>query len=265
MKNTPNYRIIKVIYGKVVFKIKKVLWTGGWDSTFRVLDLVLNKKETVLPYYVFDSGRKSTDMEIETMENIRGLIADISKEAAGRIMKSEMINKSGIPQNEEITTAFKTLANQSHLGGQYDWLARYCEHNSVSNLELCVHLDDTVEGFIKKDVRLVEKGNDHYYELIDDPSQQELNIFSYYNYPLLNMTKLDMEAQAKDKGFSHIMEETWFCHSPYKGKPCGMCNPCKYTRDEGLGRRVPTPSFTMRLNRKLNGKLNGLKKRLGVK
>ncbi len=29
-----------------------VLWTGGWDSTFRVLDLVLHQKATVQPHYL---------------------------------------------------------------------------------------------------------------------------------------------------------------------------------------------------------------------
>lgn len=52
-----------------------------------------------------------------------------------------------------------------------------------------------------------------------------------------------MEAVAKKNNFSHIMEETWFCHTPYNGKPCGICNPCKYTKEEGLGRRVPKPSM----------------------
>jgi hypothetical protein len=35
------------------------------------------------------------------------------------------------------------------------------------------------------------------------------------------------------------MELTWFCHRPIRGEPCGVCNPCIYTIQEGLGVRVP--------------------------
>lgn len=248
-----------------MFKIKKILWTGGWDSTFRVLDLVLNKNEKIQPYYVYDNRRKSTEMEIKTMNKIKEMISDVNKEAAQKIAKTKFINLEEIPKNEKITKSFKDLKSQSHLGGQYDWLARYCEDNNIDELELCIHKDDTVEGFIRHDVALVEKENDRFYKLKDNPSQKELSIFSYYNFPLLDMTKLEMEKKAKNSGFGHIMEVTWFCHSPINEKPCGMCNPCKYTREEGLGRRVQTPTLAMKLNRKINSKLRGLKRRLGVK
>lgn len=67
---------------------------------------------------------------------------------------------------------------------------------------------------------------------------------------------------AEKHGFDDIMEETWFCHTPTKdGKPCGMCNPCKYTREEGLGRRGPNPSLYRRTRRFL-GKVKGKLERL---
>ena len=44
--------------------------------------------------------------------------------------------------------------------------------------------------------------------------------------------------EAKENGFYDIMLETWFCYNPINGKPCGICNPCKYTIEEGMGFRV---------------------------
>jgi hypothetical protein len=35
------------------------------------------------------------------------------------------------------------------------------------------------------------------------------------------------------------MDMTWFCHTPVRGRPCGICAPCVYTIEEGLARRVP--------------------------
>ena len=32
----------------------KLLWTGGWDSTFRLLQLLLLYEKKVQPYYIID-------------------------------------------------------------------------------------------------------------------------------------------------------------------------------------------------------------------
>ena len=240
----------------------KVLWTGGWDSTFRILDLILNKKVSVQPYYILDEDRKSTRMELHTMDNIRTMIYQMNDKLANNLATLKIIKINNIPKNEGITQSYKVLSSQSHLGSQYDWLARYCEYNNISALELCIHNDDTVEGFIKNDVTLVDENIDKYYILNNETTQPELSIFSYYHYPLFDMTKLDMERCAQKSGFGHIMEETWFCHSPIGNKPCGMCNPCKYTKEEGLGRRVPNPTVFMKVRRKLGSKWKGLKRKL---
>ncbi|MBY7144598.1 7-cyano-7-deazaguanine synthase [Virgibacillus sp. NKC19-3] len=238
--------------------LKKVLWTGGWDSTFRVLDLVLNKKVNIQPYYIIDENRPSTYMEFKTMDRIIDMIKEMDESASCRIMERIDIRKKDISDNSNITKSYRRLADRSHLGAQYDWLARYTNSLGINDLELCVHTDDTVEGFIKNDVDLVDNNNDRFYKLKEYLSDQDLGIFSYYHFPLLDMTKLDMQEQASISGFKQIMEETWFCHSPIYDQPCGMCNPCKYTREEGLGRRVPTPTLRM----KIKGNWNRLKKRL---
>ena len=56
---------------------------------------------------------------------------------------------------------------------------------------------------------------------------------------LFDMTKRHMQAEARLSGFDDLMNLTWFCHRPRKGAPCGTCNPCIYTIEEGLGERVP--------------------------
>ena len=240
----------------------RILWTGGWDSTFRVLDLVLNKKKNIQPYYILDERRASTEIEIATMEKIKEMMKELDPQSIYRIKDTIYLERNKIPENKKITKYYEVLKTQSHLGDQYDWLARYTESEGIKNLELCIHVDDTVEGFIKNDVKLITSDNDRYYELVENPSQKELEIFSYYRFPLFDMTKIEMGEIAKESGFFHIMEETWFCHYPYKGKPCGMCNPCRYTKEEGLGRRVPNPTIFMKLNRKVSRKLRGLKRRI---
>ncbi|GGD28458.1 7-cyano-7-deazaguanine synthase [Pontibacillus salipaludis] len=224
--------------------VNNVLWTGGWDSTFRVLNLVLDKKKTIQPYYVNDPVRPSTEMEKKTMDKIRKLMIEFDPSAKERILETIYIKKEEIPENESITTEYKKLANSSwRLGDQYDWLPRYVAASSITNLELSVHNGDKAQKMIDQDVEKVEDGDDSYYRLVDNPSQPEFCIFSYFRFPIIDITKLGMEEVAKKGGYDHIMEETWFCHTPRKdGKSCGLCNPCKAAADEGLARRVTTPT-----------------------
>ena len=227
--------------------LHNILWTGGWDSTFRILDLVLNKRETVQPYYILDDRRKSTAVEIKTMEKIKDMMKELDPNVKELIYPTIMIEKDQITENDGISKNYQSLLSHSHLGVQYDWLARYAESISMNDLELCIHQDDKAEGFIKDDVELVSENEDTFYRLKTKLSKPELQIFSYYHFPLLTMTKLEMGDIAKASGFSFIMEETWFCFNPQKnGKPCGYCNPCKYTKEEGLGRRVPRVSASVR-------------------
>ena len=51
------------------------------------------------------------------------------------------------------------------------------------------------------------------------------------------MTKLDMKKYYLEWDCEDIMDLTWFCHTPIKGKPCGWCNPCNQTIYKGLGER----------------------------
>ena len=220
--------------------MKNVLWTGGWDSTFRVLDLVLNKKEEVQPYYVIDKERPSVPFEIKAMDKIREMVAEKDSNVANLIRDYIMIEIDKIPENEKVTCSYNNLRSMTHLGNQYDFLARYVCSMDINNIELSIHKDDKAEMFIRNDVQIIEKENDSYYVMKEELSIPDLCIFSYYHFPLLDLTKLEMAEISKRSGFDNILEETWFCYTPTnEGIPCGLCNPCKYTKEEGLGRRIP--------------------------
>lgn len=245
--------------------LHNILWTGGWDSTFRILDLVINRKENVQPYYILDNERPSTSREIKTMEIVKNMVSKKDPLLSTLIADTIMINIENIPTDRGITNKYISLKTQSHLGNQYEWLARYAKYNNLYDLELCIHADDKAEKFIKNDVCEVNDINNNYFKMNDNLSNPSLDIFSYFHFPLLSMSKLDMDKIAKQFGFSDIMEHTWFCYTPTRrGTPCGSCNPCRYTRNEGLGRRVPSKfvGFLNGVDRKLSRiTMNKIKKR----
>jgi hypothetical protein len=217
-----------------------VLWTSGWDSTYRVADLILVQGRTVRPWYVMDSGRMSTKREWDTMYKMWQAFSAKDPSAGVRLLPSMGILRKRIPENTVITDSYQELAGRSHLGSQYDWLARLAHDRDVT-LELSIHKDDKAHGFLEG---LTERGEDGVHRIRDDVN---MPVFERFRFPLFDMTKLEMQEQARQKGFADIMEMTWFCFTPLiGGKPCGVCNPCKYTREEGLGRRVPDATWARR-------------------
>lgn len=107
-------------------------------------------------------------------------------------------------------------------------------------IELAVHRDDTVFGFVKDKVKeIITSASNNWYELDPGNSNNDLNnLFRFYRLPLLNWTKVQMEKYGKEKGWEKVMNETWFCHTPMGDKPCGICNPCRYTIEEGMQKRI---------------------------
>jgi len=118
--------------------MRHVLWTGGWDSTYRVLDLVIIKSIDVQPYYIIDEQRSSTKKELETLELIKEELFNIDNKYESCIKKTVFIHKKEIPRNNEITAAYNRLRQISFIGSQYDWLARYMWSAGIK-LDLSVH------------------------------------------------------------------------------------------------------------------------------
>ena len=120
-------------------KTVNVLWTRGWDSTFRILQL--STKEIIIqPYYLKDN-RKSEKKELDT---IYSLTKEIRSLASTRCILNELITMSvsDVDKDKDISQAYKEVCqmlkklNNGHLGTQYEWLARFSKN--MSHLELSI-------------------------------------------------------------------------------------------------------------------------------
>ena len=220
-----------------------LLWTGGWDSTFQLLQLVIIERCKVTPYYIVDNERKSTKAELNAMELITSQILKqypYTKELLNPLL---FFNRDDIPQNETITEAHNQIQNNNFIGAQYEWLARFCEYKGINELQLCIFKD----GRVDKAIVNYRTSN------IDDPdvfyidskyeNTKEYTLFKYFTFPILSLSKHKINEITIAQNLSEIMELTWFCHRPTsKMKPCGKCHPCLYTAKEGLGSRIPLKS-----------------------
>ncbi|MCC5951538.1 MAG: 7-cyano-7-deazaguanine synthase [Acidimicrobiia bacterium] len=196
------------------------------------------------------------EKELQTLEVLRTLLierygVDESRLAPLRALAIQTIDVS--PEDER---CYQVIRDRAFLGDQWRWLPAVARAVGPDAIEVSVHQDDNATRIVK-DLVVASGGTgaDKYYELASFAGAEERHLFGSFTFPLFEFTKLDMERSAKEAGFIGLMEATWFCHSPTaRGRPCGICNPCEYTKQEGLGRRVPSSRSAGVVVRRLRGK-----------
>lgn len=246
--------------------VANVLWTSGWDSTYRVADLVVTHRKTVRPHYVKDWRRASTRLEMLRQQDIREEIARIDPEAARRILPTVVHHYDDIPADPAVREQLEGVRRRGFLGAQYLFLTAMARSSGLTNLEVGAHRDDNAVLLLDGNVRFQEDDAGGYYELVPEPTDPSLELFRPFRFPMFDLTKVDMGERALAAGFGDVMELTWFCHYPtISGKPCGVCNPCGYTRDEGLGRRVPEATRTRWVAHMVNRKGGAVVRRISHK
>jgi hypothetical protein len=217
-----------------------LLWTSGWDSTFQLLQLLLKHRLPVAPYYLEDPTRASTSTELRTMQRIREALHGAFPETRELLQPLRTFRVTELERDPEISQALRDVRSRIYIGSQYEWLALFCKRQGVADIELSVHVDDKVQALLASFVRGDSSGR--YRSFRVDPryaGTAEYTLFRYFSFPLFQIDKRAMAREAEKEDWSWIMDMTWFCHRPVRGRPCGACAPCVYTIEEGLGWRVP--------------------------
>lgn len=223
----------------------KVFWTGGYDSSFRMVQL--SKFRVVIqPYYMVDSRyRHSIRNEMNAIEEIT---YDIRNKPETKCLIKPLIKVivSEIPPDEEITDAYHRIKKAISLGSQYDWLTRFAKSNP--SIELCLEKAESgrIFKYFNRSGKMIEIKEGEITYLIVNKAESDkdmVTVFGDFRYPLSlrEVTKLDMVEEYKKLGFAETMQKTWFCHNPVNNEPCGVCNPCKSVVKEGLSFRL-TPA-----------------------
>lgn len=218
-----------------------LLWTSGWDSTFQLLQLLLKHRLPVNPYYLEDPTRVSTTTELRTMQRIRDALYDGFPETRELLRPLRTFRVAELGHDPEISEALRAVRSRIYIGSQYEWLAMFCKRHGMTDIELSVHVDDKVQALLANFVRPCDRTG-KYRSFRVDPryaGTAEYTLFRHFSFPLFQIDKRSMAREAEREDWSWIMDMTWFCHRPVRGRPCGACGPCVYTIEEGLGWRVP--------------------------
>lgn len=209
-------------------EIVKLFWTGGWDSTFRLVELS-REKNTVQPIYIYGDGRPSASIELRTMNKI----IDVMKQkdwVQATILPILFVNYNEIIPVENITASYLEMKKILPLGSQYEWLAWYAHVNPGIEIGI-TYSDSMVSRILRTDkgyCTIKETSKVSKYEIDLEKSSVNANLlFGSWYYPILFRTERDMLKQIHEWGCEDIMEMIWFCHRPIHGKPCGYCHPCQ--------------------------------------
>lgn len=222
-----------------------LLWTGGWDSTFQLLQLLLRYKSPVSPYYLIDANRPSTGKEILTMKRIKEHLFNEYPHTKKLLDSIQYINVEDIPIDVNITKAYNSILKYDQIGIQYEWLARLCEFLGIDNMQLSFekpHIVDKKWAIELYEMLIKINSNNQEVSIIDKKyiGQELYTIFKYFHLPIREITKKQMVNIADKQGWTSIMNLTWFCHNPTcKGKPCGKCKPCQQVMTNDMQWRIP--------------------------
>lgn len=219
----------------------RLLWTSGWDSTFQLLRLLLKHRLTVTPYYLEDPTRPSTATELQSLQRITDALHVRHPHTRDLLRPLRRFRVAELDHDADIADALRRVRRHTYIGSQYAWLPQFCRQHGIDGIELSVHVDDKVQALLSSKVEAFEQaGTYRSFRLsVRHAGTPEYVLFRHFSFPLFPIDKRAMHDEAAREGWSALMDMTWFCHRPLRGRPCGACAPCVYTIEEGLAWRVP--------------------------
>ncbi|MEY3020752.1 MAG: hypothetical protein RLZZ272_1736 [Actinomycetota bacterium] len=200
-----------------------ILWTGGWDSTFRLLQLLLVEGRSVQPYYVLNPDRPGLHRELGARASIATAVSE-RLPAEVRLLPTTFALRDEVPVGR-----WRATVLDLGLSFQNAWLAAIVEQRGWAGIELCIsRADGNWPSFF-------ERGADGRAVPVDGPVR---DLFGLFRFPLIDLTRRDMVDIAREHGFLDVLQLRWFCWFPSeRGRACGTCPPCHQVR--GHAREVP--------------------------
>ena len=241
---------VEINYKKTVKSdIIHIFWTGGFDSTFRLCQLLIHEKKIVQPIYIQDINtdghflfgskvkRKNKDLEIKTMNKIRIYLNNKYSYTKKNLLRTKYVNKISIDKNYIIAMrnlyfqnfgVLAPLLNQffgffSRPYNQYTTLALFTKNYPFA-CEIGVEKCNSGLDLHTKKYRI---GKGHNCKLITNKNIN-FKIFDKFRFSIVHLTKKDMLKISQKNNYDDVLKLTWSCWFPKDGKPCGKCDMCKH-------------------------------------
>lgn len=212
-------------------KLNYVFWTGGYDSTFRICELLIIYRLPVKPIYILynlDSKnmndtwvRKNRKNEIEAMNKIRNLLKYKFPFTEHLLYTTEIINEPIISKEFDKNFNLMNLWPKKRKIHQYRDLAKisFITKKYIDIGVLGIHLKSYFINFLKKN--LIKEKNNYLLKV------NKTHPLHYIKFPLFSKSKKYLCKIAIKYNFDDILRFSWSCWFPKNSKPCGKCPMCK--------------------------------------
>ena len=187
-----------------------------------------------------ETHRQSHPLVLKAMEKITTLLKKHPATKA-ELLPIKILPWGSVPEDPEVKAAYDKVNEKYFLGYQYARFAAYArEHQGMEIGIQDGHAISVIKAFaVLNRFDTEEEGT--YYALDTAKSEAVINtLFSYYHFPIADTGKEEMREWFHAEGYDKVAKATWTCHLPIFGRPCGLCNPCKYAIEEGMTDRIGT-------------------------
>lgn len=229
-------------------RIVHILWTGGLESTYRVVEL--SKTDCVIqPHYIiFEGIRKSQKYELKAIKKITEILKKDQRTRATILPPivfcfNAQNRIEDYPDIKEAQLFLET--NKNYRSRQYSMFARYARHEKLK-LEMGVCFSTL--GAIGRVIDTSSLVSHPLYSdllMIDPEKGQEewasYTLFKDFLFPrsLFHKEKKDEASELSNDGYAEVAKKVWTCYNPIFGMPCGHCGPCRSAKLEGTGYMIP--------------------------
>ena len=214
-----------------------IFWTGGYDSTFRILQALLIENAIVYPIYLsgiidnmkdHSTRRKNNKQEFEALKKIYNVINNKYPN------KSKNLKSLIIIPNVKLS---KTVNDNMYILYKKGYVRRpICQYGSLAQvaIDMNVPIELAVENEPHSSImyraisdKVSGKGINRKINNKTLNTQSEFYIYKNFRFPTLSLTKKDMLKIAKKNGFDDILRLTWSCWYPINNRPCNRCVMCR--------------------------------------
>ena len=194
-----------------------VLWTGGYDSSFRVLQAFIDENKIVQPIYISDfidnvpgkkTSRKNKEEEYKAMNTIRKMVLKRYPDKAKNLRKIIDIKKIDLDSDTKIL--MKELRSQKSVRRST------CQYGAISQLSKDINAGRKNKIFLEIGVVKENHGVNNYknigiyntinnnidrntYTISKHLNNNSVSLFKYLRFPLIDLNKKDMLEIAKKK------------------------------------------------------------------
>ena len=219
-------------------RLINVLWTGGMDSTFRVVELS-RCQCTIQPYYIVIGKRKSFRYELNAIDKISRILRKDERTQA-KLLDPIIVSEHDLSRDSNIFDSwYRLMRGQSW---QYYVLAKLANQHHI---EMEMGIQFSPNGTVARhvDEKLLIPHPDPNYDVMvidkDRAAQDTLTVFGGFCFPksLFHKSKKEEIETLRRDGYEKVLKHVWFCFHPTWGFPCGNCPPCQSYEKEGV--RLP--------------------------